>query len=268
MPQSFTMNLLNCLISSIWLLLNMTVTSSQAVIVKGFYGEDVILPCKYNWRYHGTCEICWMRGDIPASGCGAEIIATDGDKVTRKTSHKYTLNGDIQKGDVSLTIFNAGQNDSGKYGCRVHVPGWFNDEKNTVHLVLVEEPASTASPTENSSLSRITEITVTRGPLLSLSTIPANYTNSSLPVHNRKANDTTYNMLPGIVVSVLLLLLLGLLVVYLMWKQKKKMSPTFDTTQNSVIYSNLNSSEGLNNREVAVENVYQIDTENEYERWS
>lgn len=79
-----------------------------------------------------------MRGDIPASGCGTELIATNGDEVMRRSSTRYMLNGNIQKGDISLTILNATQNDSGKYGCRVHVPGWFNDEKNLVYLVLTQ----------------------------------------------------------------------------------------------------------------------------------
>uniref|UniRef100_A0A3B1JQC2 Hepatitis A virus cellular receptor 1 n=1 Tax=Astyanax mexicanus TaxID=7994 RepID=A0A3B1JQC2_ASTMX len=329
------MNLLPCFISSIWLLLYLTASSCRPVSVKGFYGDDIVLPCKYDWRYHGKCEICWMKGDIPASGCGDEIIATDGDRVTRRTSSKYTLRGDIQKGDVSLTIIKAGQNDSGKYGCRVHVPGWFNDKKITVHVSIAEEPVSTAAPAapgENSSLSSSTE-TVTSEPLISVSPtqgiilfylplkdiytlykiyidilyrrlsanisvsqknliacfyiflwsffplfmiiiISGNYTNSSLPVHNRKDDDTSYNMLPGIMVSVLLLLGLGLVAIYLLWKQKTKSRETFDTSQDSVLYSNLNgsvgrnSSVGLNSREMAVENVYQIESENEYERWS
>ncbi|KAG9265716.1 hypothetical protein AMEX_G20185 [Astyanax mexicanus] len=273
------MNLLPCFISSIWLLLYLTASSCRAVNVSGFYGDDIVLPCKYDWGYHGKCEICWMKGDIPASGCGDEIIATDGDRVTRRTSSKYTLRGDIQKGDVSLTIIKAGQNDSGKYGCRVHVPGWFNDKKITVDVSLAEEPVSTAAPAapaapgENSSLSSSTE-TVTSEPLISVSPTQGNYTNSSLPVHNRKDDDTSYNMLPGIMVSVLLLLGLGLVAIYLLWKQKTKSRETFDTSQDSVLYSNLNgsvgrnSSVGLNSREMAVENVYQIESENEYERWS
>ena len=73
-----------------------------------------------------------MTGDIPATGCGFEILATNGDKVNRRTSTRYTLKGDIERGDVSLTIINATKHDSGKYGCRVHVPGLFNDEKYVV----------------------------------------------------------------------------------------------------------------------------------------
>ncbi|KAI5096711.1 hepatitis A virus cellular receptor 1-like precursor, partial [Silurus meridionalis] len=106
--------------------------------VTGFSGGKVTLPCKYNMKYHGQCDICWMRGEIPLSGCGTEIIATDGDKVVRSTSQKYQLNGELQRGDASLTIHNTTHEDSGKYGCRVHVPGWFNDEKIVIDVVIMK----------------------------------------------------------------------------------------------------------------------------------
>lgn len=77
-----------------------------------------------------------MRGDIPNMGCGDDIIGTDGDKVVRRKSRRYQMVGEIQHGDVSLTIFNIGKTDSGKYGCRIHVPGLFNDEMYYVHLIV------------------------------------------------------------------------------------------------------------------------------------
>ncbi|XP_066502629.1 hepatitis A virus cellular receptor 1 [Hoplias malabaricus] len=261
------MNLLNCFISSFWFFLCFAVCSCSENTVMGVYGQDVTLPCNYDFKYHGKCEICWMRGEIPASGCGNEIIATDGDKVKRRTLSKYTLKGPIQKGDVSLTILNTTHEDSGNYGCRVHVPGLFNDIKTTVHLHLTEKPA-TKTTTVNPVFSNITEI-VTEEPWLPVSTEKANFSNASLPVHN-KNDDMVYNVLPGIMVSILLLVLLGLLAGYLIWKQKRKSTGTLITQQNSdsAIYNNLNSSVGLHNRTMAVENIYQLETENEYERWS
>jgi len=38
-------------------------------------------------------------------------------------------------------------------------------------------------------------------------------------------------------------------------------------SENSVIYSNSGSTVGLYNREMATENIYQIQSENEYEQW-
>lgn len=77
-----------------------------------------------------------MKGEIPNMGCGEEIIASDGDRVVRRNSNRYQLTGDIQHGDVSLTITNIQKKDSGKYGCRIHVPGWFNDEMYYVNLIV------------------------------------------------------------------------------------------------------------------------------------
>lgn len=114
----------------------LSVSQCRDVIVQSFEGESVILPCKYDSKYHGKCHICWMTGDIPNMGCGNEIIGSDGDKVVRQKSSRYQLMGEIQHGDVSLTIQNIKKTDSGKYGCRIHVPGLFNDEMYYVHLIV------------------------------------------------------------------------------------------------------------------------------------
>ncbi|KAM9849760.1 cell adhesion molecule Dscam2-like [Aulostomus maculatus] len=45
--------------------------------------------------------------------------------------------GKIAEGDVSLTIRQAQESDSGMYGCRVEVPGWFNDKKHQLTLTVV-----------------------------------------------------------------------------------------------------------------------------------
>jgi len=71
-------------------------------------------------------------------GCGDEIIGSNGDKVVRRKSNRYQLDGEIPHGDVSLTILDIKKKDSGKYGCRIHVPGWFNDEMYYVHLNVVD----------------------------------------------------------------------------------------------------------------------------------
>ncbi|TSL04347.1 T-cell immunoglobulin and mucin domain-containing protein 4 [Bagarius yarrelli] len=168
----------------------------RSINVTGFIGQNVTLHCRYDFKYHGKCVICWMRGDIPNFGCGNEIIASDGDKVVKKTSHRYQLDGELQKGDASLTIYNTRLQDSGRYGCRVHVPGWFNDEKNIVDLVILKGKKKTR-----------------RG--------------------------------------------------------RRRESLDIDQNSNiSAIYSNSEVSIGLYNRSMAVENIYQLDTENEYEQWS
>lgn len=75
-----------------------------------------------------------MRGSIPNTGCGAQIIYANEKQVVMRGDVRYQLNGELQRGDASMTIRNARKSDSGKYGCRVHVPGWFNDRKIEVYL--------------------------------------------------------------------------------------------------------------------------------------
>lgn len=70
-------------------------------------------------------------------GCSSQVIETDGTRVTRRLSGKYQLQGDLGRGDVSLTIRGVQERDSGKYGCRVHIIGWFNDLKSYVTLKVV-----------------------------------------------------------------------------------------------------------------------------------
>lgn len=56
--------------------------------------------------------------------------------MTRRSSVRYQLLGELKTGDVTLTISNITENDSGIYGCRVQYAGWFNDEKYHVSLTI------------------------------------------------------------------------------------------------------------------------------------
>ncbi|XP_017311885.2 hepatitis A virus cellular receptor 1 isoform X22 [Ictalurus punctatus] len=134
------MNQLHCWISSFGLLLCLTVCTCSPMNIWRIEGQDVTIPCRYNSHYHGTCDVCWMRGSIPRSGCGNQIIYATGKNVVMRGNRRYQLNGNLQKGDASLTILNARISDSGKYGCRIHVPGWFNDIKMEVYLIITEAP--------------------------------------------------------------------------------------------------------------------------------
>ncbi|XP_026212862.1 T-cell immunoglobulin and mucin domain-containing protein 4-like isoform X2 [Anabas testudineus] len=59
--------------------------------------------------------------------------------VELRQSFRYQLLAETA-GDVSLTILNAQWSDAGVYGCRVEVPGWFNDYKINTHLAMEEAP--------------------------------------------------------------------------------------------------------------------------------
>ncbi|KAI5090713.1 hepatitis A virus cellular receptor 1-like precursor [Silurus meridionalis] len=139
------------------------VCTCRTMTINSFEGQSVTLPCKYDSRYHGLCDICWMRGSIPANGCGNQIIYATGKKVDMQSNVRYQLNGALQMGDASLTILNAKKTDSGLYGCRVHVPGWFNDKKIEVYLVIMEETQQTTNTLGNVTT---TSYNITDGPVI------------------------------------------------------------------------------------------------------
>ncbi|XP_039872319.1 Down syndrome cell adhesion molecule homolog isoform X5 [Simochromis diagramma] len=97
-------------------------------------GTDAILKCSYDAKYYGRLSACWGKGTIPNSGCANEVLKTDGTSVISRLSERYLLMGNLGQGDVSLTIRHAEEQDSGVYGCRVEIPGWFNDQKHHVTL--------------------------------------------------------------------------------------------------------------------------------------
>ncbi|XP_023133404.2 cell adhesion molecule DSCAM-like isoform X2 [Amphiprion ocellaris] len=108
----------------------------SAEIVIATMGTDVTLTCKYDAHYYGKLSVCWGRGAIPNRGCANEVIKSDGESVISRLSERYLLVGDLGEGDVSLTIRQVEESDSGMYGCRVDIPGWFNDHKHQLTLTV------------------------------------------------------------------------------------------------------------------------------------
>ncbi|XP_038181361.1 hepatitis A virus cellular receptor 1 homolog [Arvicola amphibius] len=130
-------------ISGLILLLPGAVDSNVAV--KGVVGRPVTLPCTYSTR-GGIFTTCWGQGACPSSRCANTLIWTNGYRVTYQRSSRYQLKGNISGGNVSLTIENAVESDSGLYCCRVEVRGWFNDQKVTFSLEIKPE-IPTSPPT-------------------------------------------------------------------------------------------------------------------------
>ncbi|NXF29342.1 HAVR1 protein, partial [Nyctibius bracteatus] len=116
-------------------------------LVKGKVGQNVTVPCFYSVkRTQDITSMCWGRDSCPVSKCYRTLIWTDGWKVTERYSRRYTLEGNLQMGDVSLTIMNAEEADSGIYCCRVEIWGWFNDQTSNHKVVIEKGDISTASP--------------------------------------------------------------------------------------------------------------------------
>ncbi|NWQ87653.1 HAVR1 protein, partial [Burhinus bistriatus] len=120
----------------VFLSTGLTVSES---LVKGKVGQNITVPCSYHVRTpQDITSMCWGRDSCPASKCYRTIIWTDGWKVTAQYNSRYMLKGNLQMGDVSLTIVNAEEADSGTYCCRVEISGWFNDQLSN-HKVVVEK---------------------------------------------------------------------------------------------------------------------------------
>ncbi|NXO56887.1 HAVR1 protein, partial [Aramus guarauna] len=120
------------------LLLLFTDPTESESVVKGRVGQNVSVPCSYSVKStQDITSMCWGRDSCPVSKCYQTIIWTDGWKVTEQYSTRYKLEGNLQMGDVSLTIVNAEEADSGIYCCRVEISGWFNDQTSN-HKVVIE----------------------------------------------------------------------------------------------------------------------------------
>ncbi|NXV02466.1 HAVR1 protein, partial [Cettia cetti] len=129
------------------LLVLFTGSTVSELVVIGEVGQDVTVPCHYSVRSRNAItSMCWGRDRCPNSKCSRPIIWTDGWRVTEQHSSRYQLKGDLQSGDVSLTIVNAREADSGIYCCRVELPGWFNDQLINQKVVVKKARISTASP--------------------------------------------------------------------------------------------------------------------------
>ncbi|OCT88127.1 hepatitis A virus cellular receptor 1 homolog [Xenopus laevis] len=113
--------------------------------VRGSVGGKVTLPCTY-YVTGGTTSMCWGLGHCPKFKCLNLILKTDGKKVIQHQSEKYTLLGNITRGDVSLTITQMNLSDSGTYCCRVETPGLFNDQKMEIQVSVDEETTVNDSP--------------------------------------------------------------------------------------------------------------------------
>uniref|UniRef100_H2MEP6 Ig-like domain-containing protein n=1 Tax=Oryzias latipes TaxID=8090 RepID=H2MEP6_ORYLA len=123
------------LFPSVYLFLSLVSECDGRVI--GRMGQSITLPCKYDIKINGPREMCWGRGPLPSSGCTNQLLATDGHKVIKESraSSRYQLQGRLDEGDVSLTIMNVTEEDTGLYGCKVEIFGcakrWEHQEEGT-----------------------------------------------------------------------------------------------------------------------------------------
>uniref|UniRef100_K7F8A3 Ig-like domain-containing protein n=1 Tax=Pelodiscus sinensis TaxID=13735 RepID=K7F8A3_PELSI len=226
-------------------------------------GQNVTLPCRYRVdRESDITSMCWGRGSCPSSTCAQPILWTDGRGVTWRQSNRYQLEGDLTRGDVSLTIVNAAEADEGLYCCRVEIPGWFNDEKSHLEVVIERGffiPAKTSTalphtyPSERSSENSQS--------LRRMAQLEGTMQNMSTSVDQLREPESTKTAIYVGVCVVLLAILAGALVVSTRYFHNKQKLKTLQT-ESAV---SLSSPEGggiqrpLEARVRAEENIYTMD---------
>uniref|UniRef100_A0A8C5MMU1 Ig-like domain-containing protein n=1 Tax=Leptobrachium leishanense TaxID=445787 RepID=A0A8C5MMU1_9ANUR len=177
-------------------------------------GDMATLFCTYS-ASEGTASMCWGRGICPISKCNDVIIWTDGIKVTTKPSEKYQLFGDIEKGNVSLTINRVTIGDEGTYCCRVEIPGIFNDIKKEITVEIQAPKNTTTAMTTSSSY---TKVSVAENSSLFLETSTSENSsqifkmmeNSETPVQDAGENNTSH-IIAGIVLAITFVLLISMI---------------------------------------------------------
>ncbi|XP_035508509.1 T-cell immunoglobulin and mucin domain-containing protein 4-like [Morone saxatilis] len=246
-----------------WMLLLLTVSECSSSAVVGRRGHNVTLNCRYNIKNNGALSVCWNRGEIPLSGCNNKLISTDGRTVRTTTFSRFQLLGRLDEGDVSLTILNLTESDSGRYGCRVDIPGWFNDAKHHFDLTVERAPLTTSStPSSSSSSSSSTKETSTKqtannttGQLTSTQTLPTSSSSSVQP----EGGSVVTVVLVCVLFGLIALVTAGAIVIIARrWKQINKIPQ--QQVHSTVQFSSTSSSLELHRRSV-VENIYNIDAD-------
>ncbi|XP_035294134.1 T-cell immunoglobulin and mucin domain-containing protein 2 isoform X1, partial [Cricetulus griseus] len=140
------------------------------VVVTAVVGDPVTLPCIYSTDL-GISNSCWGLGECKFFYCARTLIWTNGYRVTYQRSSRYQLKGPISEGNVSLTIENAAQSDSGPYCCVVEIPESF---RYATYSLEVKPEIPTSPPTSPTTIPRPT----TTGKPTTMSTRPTLVTTS------------------------------------------------------------------------------------------
>ncbi|XP_020489064.2 T-cell immunoglobulin and mucin domain-containing protein 4 isoform X1 [Labrus bergylta] len=112
--------------------------------VVGVAGRRVTLPCRTEAVSQTGVEVCWGRGEPSLFTCHNTLINTAGDQTTYRKSYRYSSSSSSS----SLSILNSRLSDSGFYHCRVQLPGLFNDQTFTVHLIIIKPHSAVSEPSD------------------------------------------------------------------------------------------------------------------------
>ncbi|XP_070411530.1 hepatitis A virus cellular receptor 1 homolog [Nothobranchius furzeri] len=263
---------------TVLLLSLLSATGCSCATVVGQTGQKVTLTCNYDTQQHGALHVCWGRGDVPLRGCDNLLVSTDGHKVTERVSSSFQLLGRLDQGDVSLTIQNLTTKDAGRYGCRVEIPGWANDEKRQFDLAVERAPDPSPDPT-TSPTSEPEPITADQTAaqrrswiIFPLATIRWKWPSSRSHIspmtsmhyltHSSHRNQTVEHSLSRttVVLECVLFLLVVLLAAAGPFIITRRRTP-LRTPQQQVQVSSTVSNRQLHHRSSVVENVYEVLTQ-------
>ncbi|XP_076793114.1 hepatitis A virus cellular receptor 2 isoform X2 [Arvicanthis niloticus] len=236
----------NCVLLLLQLLLARFLEDAYIVEV----GKNAYLHCNYTLPTSGILvPMCWGKGSCPWSQCGNELLRTDGKHVTYKKFSRYQLRGNINKGDVSLTIENVTLADRGTYCCRIQFPGIMNDKKLDLELVIEAETQPLVTLHDNNGIK--------------ISTWADEIKDSGETIR------TAVHIGVGISAGLALALILGVLVLkWYSYKKKKLQSLSLITLANLPPGGLANAGAGRIHSEENIytieENVYEIENSNEY----
>ncbi|XP_045896943.1 T-cell immunoglobulin and mucin domain-containing protein 4-like isoform X2 [Micropterus dolomieu] len=242
------------------LLALLAVGESDGSSVVGQTGQSVTLSCKYDISKHGAQHVCWGRGELPNSGCGDQLVSTDGHKVRTRASSRYQLLGRLEAGDVSLTILDLTETDAGRYGCRVEIPGWFNDDKHHLDLIVERAQATTSAASRTETSTEATETSHSAGHMTSTERLLTPSISSSVVAEQDSSSSSRVTVVLVVVLFGLLALVTaaGAVIIGRRWKRLNKI-PQQQQVVSSIQYYSTSATLELRSGGSAVENIYQID---------
>ncbi|XP_028277712.1 hepatitis A virus cellular receptor 1 homolog isoform X1 [Parambassis ranga] len=107
--------------------------------VVGVAGRAVMLPCRTEAVKHRGVAVCWGRGEPSLFSCRNTVTDSAGGVASYRKSHRYSVSS-----SSSLFIQGVQSSDSGFYHCRAQLPGLFNDQTSSVHLIIIEPRSRTS----------------------------------------------------------------------------------------------------------------------------
>lgn len=126
------------------LLSGVSAVTTETVV--GVVGQTVTLPCRSEAANQRGVEVCWGRGEPSLFTCHNAVIDSSGQRITYRKSHRFSL-----LSSSFLSISSSQPSDAGFYHCRLQLPGLFNDQTSSVHLIIIHPRPVFSSEASKSS---------------------------------------------------------------------------------------------------------------------